>query len=109
MTDREPRVGLVFGTPSAGEVVLGGPGATAPPGVTLVRVGAGFPGHRRSCPCCRPLVSKALTALFHARARGELPFFRRLTIDLTLEAAVRQALTEDTFVAARYAVVSGLD
>ena len=64
-------------------------------------------GHVTGCACCLPRgpVAEALSRLFQARARGEVAFFRSvLALPTTPEgaAAIRAALTEDVFVAARF-------
>lgn len=64
-------------------------------------------GHAFGCACCLPrgAVAAALSALFQARARGEVTFFREvlaLPLDAAGEDAVRLALAEDVFVAARF-------
>lgn len=52
----------------------------APPAVVAVRfdVPAVQPGHQPDCRCClwRSPVAEALSRLFFARVRGEVPFFR---------------------------------
>ncbi len=95
-----------------GDGIGDGVGAT-PPGVTFYPLQPGPPGlagHAPGCPCCAPrsAATRALTALFHARARGEIASFRRLFI--AVEAArvgpLREAFAEDRFLAARYVVVA---
>jgi len=72
----------------------------------VARLGAGSGGHAVGCNCCvwRSSAAQAMTTLYHARARGELPLFRRLIVDLPANGAaeVRAALAEDRFVAARF-------
>lgn len=63
--------------------------------------------HPIGCACCGPRnpVAMMLGALFLARARGELPWFRSvLAVTRTPagEAAVRAALEEDVVTAARF-------
>lgn len=63
--------------------------------------------HPAGCPCCAPRgpVALALGALFLARARGELPWFRSVvavTRTASGAAAVRAALAEDAVTAARF-------
>ena len=63
--------------------------------------------HRAGCACCVPrgAVAEALTGLFLARVRGEVPFFRRVIIVPHDEAgaqAVGAALRDDPFVSARF-------
>jgi hypothetical protein len=63
--------------------------------------------HPVGCTCCaaRPAAALALDRLFLRRARGEVPFFRRVAAVLTTadgEASLRTALTSDPVVSARY-------
>ena len=63
--------------------------------------------HSPGCACCAPRGSVAviLTGLFMARARGEVPFFRRVVAVPGGEAgaqAVRTALRDDPFLSARF-------
>ena len=78
-----------------------------PEGRAVARFELAPTGHVFGCACCLPrgAVGQALTQLFQARARGEVDFFREvlaLTLGAAGEAAVRAALTEDVFVAARF-------
>jgi hypothetical protein len=82
-------------------------GATAPPGHPVARLAAGraaAPAHVAGCACCLPrgAVAAALGALFLARARGEVAFFRRVIADVTDPSAVRAALQNDPASAARF-------
>ncbi|MDE2573876.1 MAG: hypothetical protein KGL55_01045, partial [Rhodospirillales bacterium] len=58
----------------------------------------------RGCACCLPRhgAAAALGALFLARARGEVPFFRRVLAVVRDAAAVRAALAGDVVTAARF-------
>lgn len=63
--------------------------------------------HAPGCACCAPRrpVAIALGALFLARARGELPWFRSVVAVTQTAAgvdAVRAALAEDLLTAARF-------
>lgn len=63
--------------------------------------------HAADCACCAPrgAVAPELTALFLARARGEVPFFRRVVAvpaDEAGAAAMRAALRDDPFVSGRF-------
>ena len=63
--------------------------------------------HPAGCACCAPRGSVAviLTSLFMARARGEVPFFRRVVAVPDGEAgaqAIRTALQDDPFLSARF-------
>ncbi len=61
---------------------------------------------RASCRCCpgRPAQAPALTWLFHARARGEIGFFRGVVAHLPRpqEAALRDVLSSDLFLRGRF-------
>jgi hypothetical protein len=64
------------------------------------------PSHTIGCACCAPrsAVGQALATLFQARAKGDVPFFRRLEARLSTSdgfAALTEALTSDP-VAASY-------
>jgi len=63
--------------------------------------------HAIGCACCLPRgpVAEALSRLFQARARGDVGFFREVVAvpaDADGAAAVRAALADDPFVAARF-------
>lgn len=60
--------------------------------------------HVPGCACCAPraAVGRALGSLFLARARGEIPFFRRVVVVTTDIAGVRAALAADRLIAARF-------
>jgi hypothetical protein len=64
----------------------------------------GAPGHPAGCACClsRGAMAQALHRLFLARARGEVPFFRRVVVAAPDGAALAEALTGDAFVSGRY-------
>ncbi len=56
--------------------------------------------HAADCACCLPrsAVGRQLSALFMARARGEVGFFRRVVVVATnpeAQAAVREAVAHD--------------
>jgi len=105
----DPRVLVVFApAASAGPgdaLLLEGEGA-GPEGVPMARFSAARPGHVVGCACCAPrgAVAQALHALFLARSRGTCGFFTRVVVAAgpAGEAAVRQALAEDVFLAGRY-------
>jgi len=68
---------------------------------------AGTSGHPVSCACCVPRsdAAQALGRLFLARARGDVPFFRRVVApDISLGGAnaVRAALETDPLVSGRF-------
>jgi hypothetical protein len=95
MTDA--RVAVVFGAAEA-----------AVPGDAVLREGEDFmpdAGHVAGCACCvgRTAAGRALAALLHARARDQIPFFRRVLVVLASEAgraAVEGALANDPVAAA---------
>jgi hypothetical protein len=65
------------------------------------------PGHAPGCACCQPRSAAAsgLDRLFQRRARGEIPFFRRvLAVTATAEGemAVWTAIRSDPLVSARF-------
>jgi hypothetical protein len=92
--------------PGSGDALLIEGDSAGPDGVPTVRFPAGRAGHPIGCACCTPRgpVAKALHVLLLARARGECPAFVRVLVMASAsgEAAVRQALAEDVFVAGRY-------
>lgn len=89
-------------------LLIEGEGA-APDGMPVVRLAAAPPGHAAGCACCAPRgpVAEALRGLFLARARDASAFFTRLVVSAGAEgeAAIRQALAADAFLAGRYRVV----
>ncbi len=70
----------------------------------------GLPGHNAlkcqtfGCPCGtgRDPAAQALSGLFFARARGEVPHFERVIADVRDVALVRSMLEHDLFVRARF-------
>ena len=97
---------LVGADPAPGDAALIEAGASAPPGVPHALFAADMP-HPAGCACCTARVGAALALdrLFLRRARGEVPFFRRVTAVLATaagEASVRAALASDPVVSARY-------
>jgi hypothetical protein len=60
--------------------------------------------HPMACACCvgRGPAAQAMDQLFLDRVRGSIPWFTRLVVDKTGEAAVRVALAEDAVVSARF-------
>jgi len=89
------RVPVWAGDPAqagAGDVVQ-----SMPPGAT---------SHPIGCACClsRAPLAEALTTLFFARARGEMPFFSRVIVPCApgQEASLATALAADPVTAARF-------
>lgn len=79
-----------------------GAGAPAAAGAAVERLAASVPGHGAACACCTPRAAlvDALHRLFIRRARGEVPFFRRVVVAAT-EAEIVAALG-DPLVASRF-------
>lgn len=106
----DSRIPVRFGaretaTPSTA-LLIEGEGPT-PSGGAEARFTLRSKDHIFGCACCLPrgAVAQALTKLFQARARAAVPFFREvLAVPASAagEAAVRAALAEDVFVAARF-------
>jgi hypothetical protein len=85
--------------------VLFGTAADAGPEDAVLRLeAAASPFHGAGCACCAPrgAVGRALGGLFLARARGEVPYFRRVVVVSADVAGVRAALASDILVAARF-------
>ena len=105
----DARIPVVF-APAAmagrGDAVLIEGDGAAPEGVAVARFSIARPGHVPGCACCAPRgpVAVALHGLFLARARDPVAFFSRVVVAAGAEgeAAVRQALAEDAFLAGRY-------
>jgi hypothetical protein len=105
----DARIPVVFapaGAAGSGDAVLIEGDGVAPDGLPVARFSAALPGHAVGCACCTPRgpVAEALHRLFLARARGTAAFFARVVVAAGPEgeAAVRQALVDDAFVAGRY-------
>jgi G3E family GTPase len=63
--------------------------------------------HKSGCACCTPRsgAAAALGRLFLDRARGDIPFFRRVVVTTTTlqgAAAVRAAVAQDPLVSGRF-------
>lgn len=81
-------------------------------GWPATRFEAVSPGHGPECACCAPRSSAALAlnTLFQARARGDLPFFRRViavTASPEGDMAVWTALRSDPLIVGRYRLEDG--
>lgn len=101
------RIPVHFLAPGPGEAALVEGEAPAPDRpVARFRLAPGLSGHPQGCACCvsRTPVAEALSRLFLARARGEVPWFRSVAVIATPagEAAVRAALAEDQVSAGRF-------
>ncbi|MCW3476830.1 hypothetical protein OL599_19875 [Rhodovastum sp. RN2-1] len=102
----DARVPVVFGAvgdAGAGDALLIEGDAPAPAGRTAARFAA-TALHVAGCLCCLPrsAAGAALGALFLARARGEVPFFRRVVAVAADTDAVRAALADDPLAAGRF-------
>ena len=75
------------------------------PGRAVARFRPG-PVHAIGCACCRGRdpAAASLAALFQARARGEVPWFSAVVVDVRNPAAVARALQADLVVGARFRV-----
>jgi hypothetical protein len=105
----DARIPVVFapaGTAGRGDALLIEGDAATPAGLPVARFSVALPGHALGCACCAPRgpVAEALHRLFLARARGTAAFFARVVVTAGPdgEAAVRQALAGDAFLAGRY-------
>jgi hypothetical protein len=105
----DARIPVVFapaGAAGGGDALLIEGDGAAPDGLAVARFSVAMPGHAVGCACCAPRgpAAAALHRLFLARARGTAAFFARVVVTAGPEgeAAVRQALTGDAFVAGRY-------
>ena len=104
---------LVNGIAGAEDVVLAEAGHDLPPGVQPAAWFEPSRDHQPGCVCCvvRSPSAMALAGLFAARARGTIPFFRRvvaLPATPLGEAEVRAALA-DPLVSGRFRLVEGGD
>jgi hypothetical protein len=93
----DARVPVGFGALAEGSpevaLLIEGAATPAPPGVAVARFEAGegkvegVAPHAAGCACCVPRhpVADALRRLFQARARGEVPFFRRVVAVCTTD------------------------
>jgi hypothetical protein len=106
----DARVPVIFGDiaaagPDDGLLIEGE--APAPPGRAVARFSsAPRRWHAAGCACCVPraAAAAALGRLYLARARGEVPFFRRVVASVRDPASVRAALAGDTLAAGRFRV-----
>ena len=98
---------LLDGDPAEGDAVLAEAGCALPHGTAPAAWFEPQPDlHRPGCACCagRSPAAMALAGLFAARARGGVPFFRRVVAVAATEAGraeLRTAL-DDPLVAGRY-------
>jgi hypothetical protein len=103
----DARIPVVFGDVASvnpDDAVLLDTDGAAPVAAAVARITPAAVSHPAGCACCLPRgkVAEALGALFLARVRGEVGFFRRVVICVQDQAAIRAALTEDALVSARF-------
>lgn len=102
--------GDAIADPAGDDAVLAESGCSLPPGMAVPA--AWFEPqpdlHRPGCACCvgRSPAAMALAGLFAARARGRVPFFKRVVAVAATEAgrAELRAALDDPLVAARYRI-----
>ncbi len=87
-------------------VVSGDPALAGPLDAVQPWPGPSAAVHAPGCACCRPRapLAQALSRLFLARARSEIPFFTRVIVSCLPadEAALAAALAADPVTAARF-------
>jgi hypothetical protein len=90
------------GGPAGATAFVVGPGSAAPAGAPAEWLLPSAPGHAAACLCCTPraALAEALHRLFLRRARGEVPFFRRV-VAAASETEIAAALA-DPLVASRF-------
>jgi hypothetical protein len=104
----DARIPLVFGrVEDAGPddaVLMEGDDPVAVAGAVVRIAPAAVADHAPGCACClpRPPVAAALGGLFLARARGEVPFFRRVVAVVADDAPIRAAIAGDPLVSGRF-------
>jgi hypothetical protein len=104
----DARIPLVFGqVEDAGPddaVLMEGDGPVSVAGAVVRIAAAAVADHALDCACClpRPPVAAALGGLFLARARGEVPFFRRVVIVVADDVQIRAAIAADPMVSGRF-------
>jgi hypothetical protein len=81
--------------------------AAVPSGHAVARFTASRQPHRIGCACCagRGEAAMALGAIFLARARGEVAFFRRVVAVVSDIDAMRATLADDKLVSGRFRLV----
>jgi hypothetical protein len=107
----DARVPVRFGVADPAAAVLIEAGRPDQPGCVLVRFAVpAAAGHIAGCACCTPRgeLAEALRRLFLARARGEVAFFRSVSVFAAAEteAVVRGVVRDDPMVAAWFRVAS---
>ena len=104
----DARIPLVFGrVEDAGPddaVLMEGDGPVAVAGAVARIVPAAVADHAPGCACCLPRrpVAAALGGLFLARARGEVPFFRRVVVVVADDVQIRAEIAGDPLVSGRF-------
>jgi hypothetical protein len=102
----DARVPVRFGVIDAEAAALVADGLADPPACAVWHFApeTAAPGHAPGCACCAPRLAaaEALRLLFLARAKGEVAFFRSVSVFAppAAEAALRTALQTDPMLAA---------
>jgi hypothetical protein len=102
----DARVSVRFGVVDPEAAALVADGLPDPPACAVWRFTpeAAQPGHAPGCACCAPRLAaaEALRRLFLARAKGEVAFFRSVSVfaSAAAEVALRTALQTDPMLAA---------
>lgn len=100
------RLGALTDAADGDALLLEGDGA-APSGLPAAHFSLSVAAHPPGCACCaeRSPAAMALDRLFQARAKGEIPFFRRVlavTGSVEAETALWAALRCDQLASARF-------
>jgi hypothetical protein len=100
----DARVPVRFGVIDAEAAALVADGLPDPPACAVGHFAPEAAGHAPGCACCAPRLAaaEALRRLFLARAKGEVAFFRSVSVFAppAAEAAIRGALRDDPLLAA---------
>ena len=93
--------------PAGAAVLVEGDSPALPPAQAVARFDLPLTGHAIGCACCAPRnpAALALNSLFLMRVRGEVPYFTEVAAIPRGEkgaAAIRDALTDDPVVQARF-------
>jgi len=102
----DARVPVRFGVIDAEAAALVADGLPDPPACAVWHFTpeTAAPGHAPGCACCAPRLAaaEALRRLFLARAKGEVAFFRSVSVFAppATEAVIRGALRDDPLLAA---------
>jgi hypothetical protein len=100
----DARIPVRFGVPSSEQAAFLVEQGVTTQAAPAMRFALPQTGHVPGCECCAPLgpIAAALRALFIARAKGDLPFFREIVVLASPagEAAVRETLAADALLIA---------